>query len=354
MIRSASWPAKPGRAALTDKPGPAAFLLAVSGQVLLARALGVAAQLRIADLLSDGPKDAAQLGRASGSDAPALYRILRLLASHEVFAEDESGRFRLTPRAELLREDLPGSLHSLFSAGWQDPAWAAFAELPAAVRNGEVAFELAHGSSFFDYLAAHPRSGNAFDRAMALVAAAENPVIAASFDFSRFTQVADIGGGQGGLLAAILARHPGVRGLLYDQPQVVADPAELRDAGSLDRCDIQAGDFFERVPAGVDLYLLKRILHDWDDATATRILRRCREAMPADGRIAVVDAVMLPGNAPDPNKATDVSIMALTPGRERSRPEFEQLFAAAGLRLVAVHALPLPATLSIIEACAAG
>ncbi len=332
---------------------PQAFLLQLSGQLLLLRCVGVAADLRLADKLSHGPLSCEQLAETSGIAPGRLFRVLRLLASHEIFAEQADGRFALTARAECLQEDRPGSLWPLFSRGWQDISWQAIGALPAALRSGETAFELAHGAAFFDYLAGNAESGQAFDQAMALVAAAENPVIAANFDFSRFRCIADIGGGRGGLLGAILAAHTQPEGVLFDQPQVLEDPRDLLAAGVAERCRLVAGDFFSAVPAGAELYVLKRIIHDWDDADAIRLLGNCRAALGDKGRLAIIDAVMTPGNAPDPNKGTDVSLMVLTEGRERTAEEFAQLLQSAGLRLVAIHGLPAPASLSIIEAVAA-
>ncbi len=333
---------------------PAGFLLNLSGQLLLLRCVGVASELRLADRLESGPADCRTLAAAAGVDASGLYRVLRLLASHEIFSEQADGRFALTARAECLLSQRPGSLHPLFCRGWQDISWDAIRALPDAMVSGETAFELAHGQPFFDYLAAHAESGQAFDAAMALVAAAENPAIAKAWDFSRSARIADIGGGRGGLLAAILAEHPQPSGILFDQAQVLAEPRDLAAAGLLDRCELVAGDFFREVPAGADIYLLKRIIHDWDDDQAVALLENCRRALSAQSRLLIIDAVMQPGNAPDPNKATDVSLMVLTEGRERTADEFEALLHAAGLTLAAIHSLPQPASLSVVEATAAG
>jgi hypothetical protein len=328
----------------------AAFILGVRSQALLAQALAVAASLGIADLLDDGPLEVAELARRCGADPDTLFRLLRTLAGHGVFAADTDGRFRLTERAGPLRRTAPDSVYPLLAGAFPPLVWSAYGELEAAIRTGDVAFDRAHGASFFDYLAAHPPANMAFDHAMQMVAAAENPLIAAAFNFRQFAMIADIGGGQGGLLAAILAREPGPRGLLFDQPQVLAVPAALAAAGLLDRCELVPGDFFAAVPAGADLYLFKRILHDWDDERALAILRNCRKAAGARGRILVIDAVMQPGNAPDPNKDLDLSIMALTGGRERTAAEFAALLAAADFQLETVHPLPPPATLSMVEA----
>jgi hypothetical protein len=178
----------------------------------------------------------------------------------------------------------------------------------------------------------------------------ENPLIAATYPFMAESLVVDVGGGRGGLLSAILDRHPTVRGILFDQPQVVAAPDRLADGRFTGRWEPLAGDFFSAVPPAGDIYLLKRIIHDWDDSRALAILRNCRTAMGRDARLLIVDAVMLPGNAPDPNKFMDVNIMTMTPGRERTEAEFRQLCASAGLRVLRLLPLPSPATLSIVEA----
>jgi hypothetical protein len=326
------------------------FILGIRNQALLARAIAAAAALGIADRLAAGPMTVAELADRCDAQPEPLYRLLRTLAGHGIFVEENDGRFALTDGAQPLRSEVPGSLYPLLAGGFPALVWASYNELEAAVRTGEVAFERAHGAGFFDYLAAHPDANASFDQAMALVAATEQPLIASSYDFARFGTIADIGGGQGGLLAAILSRHTAAHGLLFDQPQVIGAPVELQAAGVLDRCELVAGDFFAAVPTGADLYLLKRILHDWDDEQALAILRVVRAALGDSGRLAVIDAVMLPGNAPDPNKDLDLNIMALTGGRERTAAEFATLFDAAGLELEAIQPLPAPATLSIVEA----
>jgi hypothetical protein len=328
----------------------ARFILGVRSQALLLHALAAAASLGVADALEEEPLDVAELARRCKANADGLYRLLRMLAGHGIFAADASGRFRLTAGAGPLRRAAPDSLVPLLAGAFPPLVWSAYAELETAIRTGEVAFDRAHGASFFDYLAAHPEANSSFDRVMQQVAAAENPLIAAGFDFARFPVIADIGGGQGGLLAAILAREPAVRGWLFDQPQVLATPVELAAAGLLGRCELLPGDFFTAVPPGADLYLFKRILHDWDNERALAILRHCREAMERSARILVIDAVMRPGNAPDPNKDLDLNIMVLTGGRERTRDEFDALLAGAGFALEAVRPLPPPSSLSLIEA----
>jgi hypothetical protein len=182
---------------------------------------------------------------------------------------------------------------------------------------------------------------------MANGADAENPVIASAYDFSNYKRITDVGGGRGGFLAEILKAHHTPRGVLYDQPQVVDHPDYLTKGGVVDRCDIIGGNFFESVPSGGDLYILKRIMHDWPDDICAGILRRCRDSVAKNGRVLVVDAVVPPGNQPHMSKTMDILMMVLLDGRERTESEFGDLFARASLRLARI--VPTPATLSIVE-----
>lgn len=337
-----------------SKPTPKEFLLNVTGQVLLARALAIVTDLGVADSLADGPKSMDDLSAATGCDRDSLYRLLRMLAGHGVFAEDQQGRFELTPRAELLKADHPESLREMLQLGWQDIQWNTYFALPEAVLTGENAFENAYGQSFFDYLSGHPELNALFDRRMSVVSQAENAEVVKAYAFDEHDSVIDIGGGQGGLLAAIVNRYPDIVAALYEQPQVLADPFNLREAGLLDNVARIAGNFFYDVPAGFSLYVMKRIIHDWDDDRAAGILRCCRDVMTGESRILVIDAVIKPGNEPDPNKNLDLSIMALTPGRERTEEEFAALFEASGLRLTRVIPTEHPSTLSLLEGERAG
>jgi hypothetical protein len=272
-----------------------------------------------------------------------------MLASHGIFAEDEQGRFHLTPLAAVLQTTGDNSLRDMFRLRWQDVVWDTYRALPQAIMTGKPAFDHAYGMAFFDYLATHTNINVAFDAAMALFSEPENAIIAQSYDFGQYSRVVDVGGGQGGFLAAILSAYPTVHGVLYDQPQVVAEPTYLHTAGVLERCDLMGGDFFESIPKSGDVYILKRVIHDWDDATSIQILQHCRNAMGPKGRILVIDGVLRPGNIPDPNKNMDIVIMALTSGRERTEKEFHALYQQAGLQLTRVVATPLPSTLSIVE-----
>ena len=332
-------------AAQPDDPSAVHEIL---GSVAVARCLHVVAELGIADRLAERPMTADELAAATGAHALSLYRVMRMLAARGIFAEDGAGRIHLTPAAAILRSDAEGSVHNRLRLAWQDLIWATYGELPHTVMTGEPAFDRAHGVPLFEYLAENPEANAAFDRAMALISGPEDESVAASYDFGRHRVVVDVGGGRGGLLAAVLARHTEVEGVLFDQPQVVdeVDPGEIDGTG---RCGIVGGDFFRFVPTGADAYVLKRIIHDWDDDTAADLLGRCRAAVNPRGRVLVVEAVIRPGNDPDPHKAQDVGMMLLTRGRERTAEEFRALFDASGLRLERIIATREGTTLSILE-----
>lgn len=304
------------------------------------------AELGIADLVAETPRTPEELARACGVHADALMRILRFLASHEIFRSDEQGVIRNTPISELLRS-APGSLRDQVRSAWQDVIWDTYRQLPETLRTGAPAFDAAFGQSFFDYLATHPEIGTRFDASMALMSMPENAALAAAYPFQG--TVVDVGGGRGGLLSAILHAHRSVRGVLFEQPAVLQDNAALLVARQMERCRLVTGDFFASVPGDGEVYVLKRILHDWADGDAVRILSSCRAALQAHARILVIDAVLKPGNEPDPNKMLDVGIMALTRGRERTAEDFQRLFDAAGLRLLRIIPPTAPSTLSIVE-----
>ena len=314
----------------------------------MARCLHLVAELGIADRLAERPMTADELASATGAHARSLYRVLRMLAARGIFSEDEAGRIHITPAAALLRSDVEGSVRNRLRLAWQDLIWATYGQLPHTVMTGEPAFDLAHGLPLFDYLAENPEASAAFDKAMAVISGPEDESVAAGYDFGRHQTVVDVGGGRGGLLAAVLALYPTVHGVLFDQPQVV-DEVDLADVGAADRLSIVGGDFFRFVPTAADAYVLKRIVHDWDDETAADLLRRCRAAVKPDGRVLVVEAVIRPGNDPDPHKAQDVGMMLLTRGRERTAEEFRALFEASGLRLERIIDIREGTTLSILE-----
>jgi hypothetical protein len=330
---------------------PEQVILGLALSYLPSRALHVANELGIADLLKDGPRSIDDLSRATGAHQQSLYRLLRVLAGLGIFAEESPGRFMLTSSAAMLESGVSRSLHDAVmmvgdmtgDGSW----WTAAGYLNHSVRTGEPAFNRIHSTAFFEYLSQHPEASRWFDRGLANFATPENTSIVGAYDFRRFRNIVDVGGGQGGFLAEVLKAYPSVRGTLCDRSAVVAEPYYLRAAGVIDRCEVVAGDFFKSVPTGGDAYILKRILHDWNDDSCVQILRRCRDVMDARARILVVDAVVPSGNEPHPSKVMDILMMLLVEGRERMEQEFLKLFQLAGLRLTKVVATP--SVLSIIE-----
>jgi len=334
-------------------PGLALYQMAIGHYV--SRALYLAAKLGIADLLREGPRDAGALADAvGGADAPALRRVLRLLVSVGVFAEDDAGRFALTPTGEQLREDVAGSSRAmvmLFAGiGIQDD-WR---ELEYVVRTGQPAFrKVSPEGDAFTHMQRDPEMVRVFDAAMATFAPQTAAAVAASYDFSRFGTLADVGGGNGALLIGILQATPGLCGLLFDQPQVVAETqAKLVTAGVADRCRVVGGSFFDAVPAGADAYLLKHVIHDWNDEQAADILRRCHAVVPAHGRLLIVEGVYperVDGSLPSRGAAAnDVNMLVCTGGKQRSQAEFATLLAASGFRLLGI--VPTPTGICVIEA----
>ena len=329
------------------EPPQVAMLRMMTGY-WVSQSVYVAAKLGLADLLSDGPRSHQELATAARAHAPALYRLLRALASVGVFAETDPGSFALTPAAALLRTDTPDSMRAL-AIMYGEEQYRAWGDMLRSVQTGEVAFERMFGTSYFAYLAQQPASNETFNRAMTGWSARLDQAILAAYDFSPFDTVVDVGGGHGRLLGAVLRAHPGLRGVLFDQPHVVDEAGpQLREAGVADRCRIVGGDFFREVPAGGDLYILAQIVHDWDDERASTILRSCRRAIGPTGRLLLAEMVIAPGDAPDIGKFLDLHMLALLGGRERTEAEYRALLAAAGFDLTTV--LPTPTGTSLVEA----
>jgi hypothetical protein len=299
---------------------------------LLAQALRAAAILRIFDLVHAGAKTAGELAAASGAHEASLRRVLRFLTTADVLREDEHGRFSATELGDMLRSDHPQSMRTLAILVGGPAYWNAWGDLAETVRTGAPAFDRVHGESFFAYLGNHPDVAALFDATMTSLSAIDLPFVLDAYDFARFTTIVDVGGGRGALLRGILERHPHARGILCDVAAVLA--ANVIGSSSVGaRCEVVPIDMFESVPSGGDAYLLKRILHDWNDAEAGRILRNCRRAMAAHGTLLVIDSVVSPPNQPDPAKWMDLNMMVLLTGRERTAEDFGELFASAGFRV---------------------
>jgi hypothetical protein len=337
----ASEPGRPGEAP--------ARMLGLLNAFLTVQALHVAADLGIADLLAAGPRPSAELAKASGTHPSALYRLLRALAGVGIFTEVEPKTFGLTPTAELLREDAPGSLRDMVLYLCDDVHWRTWGHLDHSVRTGRSAFEDLFGMSPWEYRIRHPESGTRFNAAMTSVVAQVAEVVAEAYDFSGLRTVVDVGGGHGGLLIAILRVNPGLRGILFDLPHVAEGAREhLEAAGLRDRCELVGGDMFEGVPQGGDAYLLWRVIHDWDDEHSVTILQNCRRAMRPEGRLLLVEEVVTPGDVPSYGKLSDLNMLASPGGQERTDEEYRALYRAAGFALAQV--VPTRSRVSIAEA----
>jgi len=315
----------------------AAQMVQLLNTAFLLQALYAATELGLADLVTDGAKTPDDLARATGAHGPSLHRLLRMLAGNGVFREEEGGRFTLTPLAATLRVDSPVSVRDWVRWVCGPDTWAVWGDLLHAVRTGEPAFAHTHGKPYYAYLADHPDLAGAFGRWMTAQSRLHNAALVSAYDFSRFGTVVDVGGGQGATLAAILEAYPAVRGILLDQPTVVAQTPPLATAEMAGRCTIVGGDARQSVPAGGDCYVVKRLLMEQPDDGAIAILRNCAEAMTAGGRVLVVEMVIPPANEPAAGKTYDVIMLAtFSGGRIRTEAELRTLFAAAGLALTSV------------------
>lgn len=330
-----------------SNPAPYQVVLQILGGSWKSQCLSVAARLGIADLVKDGPKNSEELAKATGTHAPSLYRVLRALASVGVFVEDADGKFGLTPPAACLQSDVPGSQRSL-AIMMGEEHFRSWADLLYSVQTGQPAFDRIFGKPIFPYLAEHPEAAAIFDDAMTGVHGTETAAMLDAYDFSPFRTVMDVGGGNGTMLATVLNRHPKLQGILFDRADVI-DRAQtnLRKLGVADRCQTIAGDFFKSIPAGGDAYLMRHIIHDWNDDQSQTILRHCRRAMNQNGKLLLVESVIPPGNDPFFGKLLDVNMLVIPGGMERTEAQYRELYRSAGFQLTRI--VPTKAEISVIE-----
>jgi hypothetical protein len=331
---------------MPEAPSPPQLLSQMLTGYWASQAIHVAAELGVADLLADGPRTVEELAERSSAHPPSLYRLMRALASIGVFSEEPGRRFALTPVAACLQDNGLTSQRSFARIVGRE-FYQSWGNLFTTVRTGERGFDMTYGAPWVEYFTAHPERGRLFDAAMTGIHGAESEPMLDAYDLSVFGTVADIGGGNGTLLAAVLNRHPGVRGILFDLPEVVdgARPT-LAALGLEDRCELVAGSFFGSVPAGADAYMMRHVLHDWEDEDAISILRNCREAMSPTSKVLVVESVIPPPNEPSFGKWLDL-MMLVVGGRERTEEEYRRLFSSAGLELTRV--VPTDHEVSIVE-----
>jgi SAM-dependent methyltransferase len=323
---------------------PAQHIVRLALGFAVSQALRVVADLEIADRLAAGERSVDDLAVETCSHAGALYRVMRLLAAEGVFRETDARRFGLTEIGQALRSDGSGP-RDLIRMLNREP-YLAFAQLDHSVRTGLPAFDEVFGKPRFDWLSDHPDEAALFQRAMMALNQGSNEAIAEAYNFRPFCRVVDVGGGHGQLSSAILARNPHLSAVIFDLPSGLITRAAAAD--SLPRTEVVAGNFFEFVPPGADLYVLKKVIHDWNDEQAVAILRNCRKAMAPHGRVLIAETIIPAGNEPNPIKLIDANMLAVTGGLERTRDEYASLLAAAELRLDRVISTSQP--ISVLEA----
>ncbi|MEV4875832.1 methyltransferase [Streptomyces cyaneofuscatus] len=335
--------------AMTAALPPHVRLLLLTDGKRISRVLHVVAELGIADELADGPLAVPELASRTSTHADSLGRVLRVAAAFGVFEEQEDGRYALTELSQALRSGVPGSQRDMVLYNGTEMLWRSYGSLMHTVRTGRPAFEDAYGHGFFEHLEENPEASALFDRAMTGMSRATARMLLDGYDFGRFPRIADIGGGRGSFLSEVLARHPETRGTLVDRPSVVEEaPKLLGEAGVADRVEVLPGDFFQELPKGHDAYLLKAVLHDWDDERAAAILGRVREALDdnPDGRLLICEFLVGPANRWDRGKLLDLDMLVRFGGRERGEDQWRALLATAGLELVND---PVPGRWAVLE-----
>ena len=340
----------PAQQPAAQQPNPAEHILQVGSGYLASISLNIAVQLNIADLLAAGPRPVTELARETQTNEDALYRMLRALASVGVFIESAPRVFANTPPSDLLRSGVPGSLRDAL-AFWCDPFhFRIYAEFMHSVRTGQPTIDKVMGIPIFEYFPTDPQESEVFNRAMVSFSAMTIPAVLEAYDFSGIGTLVDVAGGHGSAICAVLAKYPQMRGILTDLEHVLAGAKScMEQHGVADRCTTQVCDFFKSVPAGGDAYLMKHIIHDWDDEKALTILRNIHAAMgEKKGKVILIEAVMPAGNAPHLVKFLDLEMLAMPGGRERSEAEFRALFDRAGFRLTNV--VPTKSPMSVVAA----
>ncbi|MBS1788845.1 MAG: helix-turn-helix domain-containing protein [Acidobacteria bacterium] len=331
---------------------PQQVMMQIISGFWLSQMVNVAARLGLADQVAGQSKTLSELAAATGTHAPSLYRVLRALISTGILAQNADGKFASTPLSETLRSDVPGSLRAFAMAELGQEHFVAWGNLMHSVKTGEIAFDNHFGQSAWEYYATHPEDAAVFNDAMTGLTEMVNSAVVAAYDFSGFEKAVDIGGGHGALMAAILKTNPALQGAVFDLPHVTEGAiARLKAEGVSGRCEILTGDFFKSVPAGYDAYLMKFIIHDWNDEQSIAILKNIRGVMAEGGKLLLVEQIVAADNSPSFAKFIDINMLVMTGGCERTEKEFADLYAASGFKLSRVIFTESP--FCVIEAVAA-
>ncbi len=315
----------------------------------LTQMIYVAVKLSIPDHLASGPKGVDELATLVSAHPQFLYRLLRALASVGVFNEELPAQFALTSVSELLRTDVPNSMRP-FALSYGEPWWwNAWGNLLHSVQTGQTAFDSLHQMSLFEYLSQSPEAARIFNENMTAMTTQEALAVVGAYDFSQVPVVVDVAGGHGVLVTNVLRANPQVHAIVFDQPSVVEGTRVLMEsAGLSERCQVIGGSFFETIPEGGDVYLLKDILHDWNDPQAVAILHNLRQSMDGSAKLLVIERIIQPGNDPMVGKIIDITMLVMTGGRERTEVEYRGLLKAGGFRVIQIYETALES--SIIEA----
>lgn len=336
------------RTVQTELPPPMVFMQLLFGKQLTYSLSGVA-RLGVADHMDKTGRPIEELAAKTGAHAPSLYRVMRLLASLGVFKEGPARQFALTPVGELLKTDAPASLRYMAMMFGEEFSTRAYAHITDCLRTGGDGVTEAYGKDIWQVLAEHPAQCEVFQNAMTSNSTGSVPAIVEAYDFGGIKRIADVGGGHGFLLGSILRAHPTMQGVLFDRPEVVGSLPKNAFAGLEGRVAVEGGSFFERVPDGCDAYIMKHIIHDWDDDHCRTILRLMREKLPRNGRVLVCEMVVTDDPGPTPAKMLDIEMLVMTVGgKERTEAEFAELFASSGLRLNRI--MPTARLVAVIEA----
>ena len=338
------------RASRTSRPRPYDVLFQMLVGKWISQAVGTVVEIGIPDQLAKGARHCSYVAREAGVSEDGLYRLLRALASVGLFAESANRRFKLTAMGQLLRSDHPETLAGYARFTAHDITWRPWGQLGYSVKTGMPAFDHVFNVPIFEHFSRNPEVAAVFDAAMTSISGREARATSDAYDFKGIEVLMDVAGGHGLLLATILRRNKKMRGVLFDLPHVAAGAtAAFTHAGVTGRVRIESGDFFKELPPGADAIIMKHILHDWDDDSATRILQACHRALGPRGKVLIVDPVVPPGNTPHYGKLLDLEMLVLTPrGRERTKAEFVKLLRGAGFRMSRVVATQ--SGLSIVEA----